>query len=77
MFRWYRARNEREKVGVPEQAFFFFSSLLFPSLLLLDGELRGERGEERRGEENAQEFSIVGRQFLGLQYSACGVWNRP
>lgn len=69
MFRWYRARNEGEKVGVPEQAFLL---VVFCCWTVVE---RG--GEERRREEKAQEFSIVGRHFSRITIQVhVAVWNR-
>lgn len=59
MRRWYRARNEDEKVGVPEQA-FFFSSFSF-----------AVGGEEKRRESPRIQhgWAAIFRAVCNRQYS--------
>lgn len=72
VFRWYRARNEGEKVGVLEQAFLL---VVFCCWTVVE---RGE--EERRREEKAQDSASLGGTFPGLQYRCMllsVIGNRP
>lgn len=77
MFRWYRARNERDKGGVPEQAFSLF---LFCCWTVVERE-RGEEEKRREEERKPKNSASLGGSFPRITPNSTtllsGIGNRP